>query len=171
MYGLGVAMTRFVALATVVAAVVLAGGCSSGHRTARTHPPAVASHTPSTDPRTVAAARAAQEAIDRQLSGDYTGAWETYTAAGKAAISKADFVRLQTACPPKSLNQRARVVDARLEDPNTAVVRVNLGGNIVARTLRYEGGTWLIEPSGGAMADFKLGVDQAIAKQKAAGNC
>jgi hypothetical protein len=46
-----------------------------------------------------------------------------------------------------------------------------VAGQVTARTMRNEGGHWLIEPSDSAMADFKLGVDQAIAKQKAAGNC
>jgi hypothetical protein len=171
MYGLRVTLTRFVAIVAITSAAGLAAGCSSGHRSERSGQPAVASHGPSTDPKVAAAARAAQDATDRQLSGDYAGAWETYTAAGKAAIGKADFVRLQTACPPKGLHQRARVVDGRLEDANTVVVRVNLSGGIAARTLRYEGGKWLIEPSDTAAADFKLGVDQAVAKKKAAGTC
>ena len=109
--------------------------------------------------------------MDRQLSGDYGGAWDTYTAAGKAAISRADFIRLQTACPPKSLNKQAKVVGARLDDANTAVIRLDVGGAVGARTMRYENGKWMLEPSEAALADFKLGVDPAIAKQKAAGTC
>jgi hypothetical protein len=119
----------------------------------------------------VAAAKVAVEAVNRQLSGDYAGAWELYTASGKAAISKDDFVRLQTACPPKSHGQQARALEGRLEDPDTAVIRVEVAGATAARTMRNEGGNWLIEPSDSAMADFKLGVDQAVAKEKAAGNC
>jgi hypothetical protein len=155
-------------LAVLAAVTVLLAGCSSGpqHR----QPAKTATHA-SNDPRTVAAAKAAVEAVDRQLSGDYAGAWELYTAAGKAAISKDDFVRLQTACPPKSRGQQARAVEGRLEDPNTAVIRIEVAGATAARTMRNEGGHWLIEPSDTAMADFKLGVDQAIAKQKAAGTC
>ena len=158
-------------LVLIAATVLVAGGCSTGSPRRGAHPPAAVSHAPSTDPRIAAAARAAQEAMNRQLSGDYGGAWDTYTAAGKAAISRADFVRLQTACPPKGLNQSARVVGARSQDANTVVARIEVAGATTARTMRYEGGTWLIEPSDTAMADFKLGVDQAIAKQKAAGTC
>jgi hypothetical protein len=156
-------------LAVLAAVTVLAAGCSSGpgHR----QPAKPATNAPSNDPRTVAAAKVAVEAVDRQLSGDYAGAWELYTASGKAAIGKDDFVRLQTACPPKSRGQRAKAVQGRLEDPNTAVIRIEVAGSTAARTMRNEGGHWLIEPSDTAMADFKLGVDQAIAKQKAAGTC
>jgi hypothetical protein len=157
----------------VLAAGTLVAGCSSHpqSRRPRAVPTTPASPKPSNDPRTVAAAKAAVEAEDRQLSGDYAGAWELYTASGKAAISKDDFVRLQTACPPKLHGQQARATEGRLEDPNTAVIRIEVAGQTTARTMRNEGGHWLIEPSDSAMADFKLGVDQAISKQKAAGNC
>jgi hypothetical protein len=161
-------------VATLAALAVLATGCSTHpqRRQPQAEPvPASTKPASSNDPRTVAAAKAAVEAVDRQLSGDYAGAWELYTAAGKAAISKDDFVRLQTACPPKSHGQQARATEGRLEDPNTAVIRIEVAGATAARTVRNEGGHWLIEPSDTALADFKLGVDQAIAKQKAAGTC
>jgi hypothetical protein len=156
--------------ATVTATAVLAAGCST-HPQRRQPQAGTPTHAPSNDPRTVAAAKVAVEAVNRQLSGDYAGAWELYTASGKAAISKDDFVRLQTACPPKAKGQQAKALEGRLEDPNTAVIRLQVAGETAARTLRNEGGHWLIEPSDSAMADFKLGVDQAIAKEKAAGNC
>ncbi len=158
------------AVVVLAAVAVLVTGCST-HPQRRPSRTAPTTHAPSNDPRTVAAAKTAVEAVDRQLSGDYAGAWELYTADGKAAISKDDFVRLQTACPPKSRGQQARALEGRLEDPNTAVIRIEVAGQTAARTMRYEDGRWLIEPSDSAMADFKLGVDQAIAKEKAAGNC
>jgi hypothetical protein len=166
-------MIRIRATGTALAVLVVStfvAGCGSSHPEPR---PRVAptTHVPSNDPRTVAAAKAAVEAVDRQLSGDYAGAWELYTAAGKAAISKDDFVRLQTACPPKDKGQQARALEGRLEDPNTAVIRLQVAGSTAARTMHNEGGQWLIQPSDSAMADFKLGVDQAIAKERAAGNC
>jgi hypothetical protein len=160
-------------LAILVTVTVLVAGCSTHpqRRPPRAATTTPATHPPSNDPRTVAAAKAAVEAVDRQLSGDYAGAWELYTAAGKAAISKEDFVRLNTACPPRSRGQQARATEGRLEDPNTAVIRIEVGGSTAARTMRNEGGHWLIEPSDTAMADFKLGVDQAVAKHKADGTC
>jgi hypothetical protein len=167
------ARATVVLLATVTAVGVLVAGCSTHPQPSRprTVPATPATPKSSNDPRTVAAAKVAVEAENRQLSGDYAGAWELYTAAGKAAISKDDFVRLQTACPPKLHGQQARATEGRLEDPNTAVIRVEVAGQTTARTMRNEGGHWLTEPSDSALADFKLGVDQAIAKQKAAGNC
>lgn len=170
------ARATVVLLASLTAAGALIAGCSSHPqphrpRTVPATPATPASPKPSNDPRTVAAAKAAVEAENRQLSGDYAGAWELYDAAGKAAISKDDFVRLQTACPPKLHGQQARATEGRLEDPNTAVIRIEVAGQTTARTMRNEGGHWLTEPSDSAMADFRLGVDQAISKQKAAGNC
>ena len=164
------ARAAFALLASVTVLAMLVAGCST-HPQRRQPQAAPTSHGPSNDPRTVAAAKVAVEAVNRQLAGDYAGAWELYTASGKAAISKDDFVRLQTACPPKSKGQQAKALEGRLEDPNTAVIRLEVGGATAARTMRNEGGKWLIEPSDSAMADFKLGVDQAIAKEKAAGNC
>ncbi len=160
-------------VAVLAALTVLAAGCSTHprQRQPRTVPATPATRAPSNDPRTVAAAKVAVGAVDRQLAGDYAGAWELYTADGKAAVSKDGFVRLQTACPPKAHGQQARALEGRLEDPNTAVIRVEVAGQTTARAMRNEGGQWHIEPSDSAMADFKLGVDQAIAKQKAAGNC
>jgi hypothetical protein len=157
---------RAAQVAVLLTASVLVAGCSSGHQ-----PAAPNTHGPTNDPRTVAAAKVAVEAVDRQLSGDYAGAWELYTTAGKAAISKDDFVRLQAACPPKDKGQQARALEGRLQDPNTAVIRLQVAGSTAARTLRNESGQWRIEPSDSAMADFKLGVDQAITKERAAGNC
>ncbi|HKT06122.1 MAG TPA: hypothetical protein VJT31_41985 [Rugosimonospora sp.] len=118
-----------------------------------------------------AASVAAQQAVDRYASGDYAGAWETYTEAGQKAISKADFVKFNTECPPKFLHSTATVTGVQLKSLNTAVVGVTIGGQQAQYLLMFERGQWRLQPSAAAMANFKLGVAKAVQKEKAAGAC
>jgi hypothetical protein len=152
------------------AALVLAvpAGCSGG-TSARPGRNAPAADSTATAVR--AARAAAQEAFDRYSSGDYAGAWETYTDEGRAEISQANFVAFNTRCPPKILHHKASVVGVRLENPTTAVARVQIGQTLTAYTLRYERDHWRVQPSADAAAMWKLGVDQAVEKAKAAGLC
>src|ERR1700712_712417 len=47
------------------------------------------------EPKTIDGAKeAAQTVFDRFAGGDFAGAWDMYTAAGKKAISQADYVKL-----------------------------------------------------------------------------
>ncbi len=161
-------MGRVMVSRTVAAAALLlatAAGCSSGHN--RPTPRAASSAQAAAH----SAGVAAQEAFDRYSSGDFAGAWETYTDEGRAAISQDDFVKFNTECPPKILHNKVSVVGARLENSTTAVVRVRSGETLTAYTLRYERGHWRLQPSPDATALWKLGVDKAVAQEKAAGRC
>jgi hypothetical protein len=124
------------------------------------------------DDKSAKAARAAaQEAFDRYSSGDYAGAWETYTDEGHATISKADFVSFNDQCPPKIRDKKVSVVSARLENSTTAVVRLRAGDSLTAYTFRYQHGHWRVQPSADATAMWKLGVTKAVEKAKASGLC
>lgn len=132
--------------------------------------PAAPTSTSTTQPKTEAAATAAaQEAFDRYTAGDFAGAWEMYTAAGRAAVSKADYVRLNTTCP-KLQGIQVKIVATRVEG-DTATVRIQLGPLVDSYVMNYEAGQWLLEPTAAAMADYNQGVDKIIASRKAAKSC
>jgi hypothetical protein len=143
------------AVVLVTALGLAAAGCSGGAE----------------DKSAKAARAAAQEAFDRYSSGDYGGAWETYTDEGRAAISKADFVSFNDQCPPKIRDKKVSVVSTRLENSTTAVARLRAGDSLTAYTLRYQHGHWRLQPSADATAMWRLGVAKAVAKAKASGLC
>lgn len=122
------------------------------------------------EPRTVEAARSVVElSFDRYMGGDYAGAWDLYSAEGKAAISRSEYVRLLTACPPTKLPYE--IVSARLESEDRAVVVVKLLGVAQSYESRYEDAAWRLQPRKEGLAEFALGVDAAVAKRKARGGC
>jgi hypothetical protein len=109
---------------------------------------------------------AAQEAFDRYVAGDFAGTWQMYTAAGRAAVTQADYVRLSTACPGLQ-HTKVTIAKVRIEG-DKATVRIELGQMADSYILDYQGGQWLIEPSAFALAEYKQGIDKAIAARKAA---
>lgn len=149
-------------------AVVPSTGSASGTPSA---PSAWPAPEPSpTEPATLAAAKtAAQEAFDRWMSGDFAGAYDMYSAAGKKAVTQADYVRYNTTCPPDFA--RADIVGGRMERPGRAVVRFDVGVGQVSYTVVHEGGRWLLVPSRAAAANWKMGVTAAIKQAKADGVC
>lgn len=112
---------------------------------------------------------AAQEAFDRYASSDFAGAWQMYTAAGRAAVTQADYVRLNTACPGL---QRVQVhISAVRIEGDRATVRMQVGSLVDSYVLGYEGGAWLVEPTAEALANYRRGIDKTIAAMKAAKAC
>jgi hypothetical protein len=172
-----VTVSRTVALlAAACALTATAAGCSGPKANQNLPKPPVVyptrlAHSPSVSPAVRAAATAAQEAFDRYAAGDYAGAWETYTAEGQKAITKADFVKFNTACPPSFLHSTPKVVGLRLESITEAVARIQIGSTVAAYTLKFESQHWRVQPSDQALATWKQGVDKAIEKEKAAGKC
>ena len=126
---------------------------------------------PSVEPRTLDAAKAlAQREGDAYAAGDWAGAWDLFTKAGKAAISRADYVRLHTTC--KTLTGPAMTVKLiRAEGPDKAVVVYERLGFTFSYTLVYEDGQWRFQPDDEAMAGYAMGVDKLIADKTAAGTC
>jgi hypothetical protein len=132
---------------------------------------AVAGCSSDEDKSAKAARTAAQKAFDKYSSGDYAGAWETYTDEGQAAISKADFVSFNDQCPPKIRDKKISVTGARLANSRTALAQVRVGDAQSTYTLRYEHGHWRLQPSADATAMWRLGVTKAVAQAKASGQC
>ena len=107
--------------------------------------------------------------FDRFSGGDFAGAWEMYTAKGKQAISKADYVKLNQACSRKGL--AISLTSARMEGTDKAVVIAKQLVAAQSYTMAYEGNAWKLEPAPEGLALYAKGAAQAIAAQKKAGTC
>ena len=122
------------------------------------------------EPKTIDGARsAAQTVFDRFSGGDFAGAWDMYTAAGKAAISQADYVKLNQACSRKGL--AIQLTSARMDGTDRAIVIAKQLVAAQSYTMVYEDNSWKLEPAKEGLTLYKLGADKAIAAQKKAGTC
>ena len=122
------------------------------------------------EPKTVEGARAAAQTVfDRFSGGDFAGAWDMYTAAGKQAISKDDYVKLNEACSRKGL--AIQLTSARMEGTDRAIVIAKQLVAAQSYTMVYEGDGWKLEPAKEGLALYKQGAAKAIAAQKKAGTC
>lgn len=148
-----------------VSALGLGAACSddktAGH-------PAQAAGGP--EPKTLDGAKlAAQTVFDRFAGGDFAGAWDMYTATGKQAISKADYVELNQVCSRKGL--AIQLTSARMDGPDRAVVIAKQLAAAQSYTMRYEATAWKLEPAPAGLALYQQGAVKAIAAQKKAGTC
>jgi hypothetical protein len=122
------------------------------------------------EPKTIEGAKsAAQTVFDRFSGGDFAGAWDMYTAAGKAAITKDDYVKLNQACSRKGL--AIQLTSARMEGADKAIVIAKQLVAAQSYTMVYEKDAWKLEPAKEGLALYKLGAVKAIAAQKKAGTC
>jgi hypothetical protein len=160
---------RFTALALASAATItFASACSDDSEEPAGNSAAAAAGGP--EQKTLDGAKnAAQTVFDRFSGGDFAGAWEMYTAAGKQSISKDDYVKLNQACSRKGL--AIQLTSARMEGTDKAIVIAKQLVAAQSYTMVYEGDAWKLEPAKEGLALYKLGAEKAIAAQKKAGTC
>jgi hypothetical protein len=160
---------RFGALALATAtALTFSAACSSDDDAPAGNAAAAADTGP--ESKTVEGAKsAAQTMFDRFSGGDFAGAWDMYTAAGKASISQEDYVKLNEACSRKGI--AIQLTSARLDGPDKAVVIAKQLVAAQSYTMAYENGSWKLSPAPAGLALYKLGAVRAIAAQKKAGTC
>lgn len=122
------------------------------------------------EPKTIDGAKeAAQTVFDRFAGGDFAGAWDMYTAAGKKAISQADYVKLNQVCSRKGLS--IQLTSARMDGPDRAIVIAKQLVAAQSYTMEYENGAWKLAPAKEGLALYAQGATKAIAAQKKAGTC
>jgi hypothetical protein len=161
-------LRRLGALALTAAAALIFTSACSGDDEAPAGNSAQAAAGP--EAKTVDGAKAAAQTVfDRFAGGDFAGAWEMYTAAGKQAITKNDYVKLNEACSRKGL--AIQLTSARLEGPDRAVVIAKQLVAAQSYTMVYEAGSWRLEPAKEGLMLYKQGAAKAIAAQKKAGTC
>ena len=161
---------RLGALALIAAAAVsLTTACSDDKEPAPAGNAAAAA-AGGPQPKTIDGAKAAAQTVfDRFSGGDFAGAWDMYTDAGKQAITKADYVKLNTACSRKGL--AITLSSARMEGADRAVVIAKQLVAAQSYTMVYEKDSWKLEPAKEGLALYAKGADKAIAAQKKAGTC
>src|SRR3954452_15526185 len=72
------------------------------------------------EPKTIEGAKAAAQTVfDRFSGGDFAGAWDMYNAAGKSAITKADYVKLNETCSRKGL--AIQLTSARMDGHDRSI--------------------------------------------------
>lgn len=160
--------------ATAVSGAVIAvavTGCSP-QRTADA--PATTASTTSASvaaqPKTLeAATTAAREKSDRFASGDFSGEWLLFSKQVRDAISQSDYVTYAKACSKNGLP--VGVTGVRMEGTGKAIVRLEVLGFQDARTMVYEDGQWVQEPTDKMANDLGKPVQQWIADTKAQGSC
>ncbi|MEV4280974.1 hypothetical protein [Actinoplanes xinjiangensis] len=160
-----------VALAAV-ATLTLAAACTeeTPEPEPAGNPAAAAAEAGGPQPKTLDGAKAAAQIVfDRFSGGDFAGAWDMYTAAGKKAISKDDYVKLNTACSRKGL--AIQLTSARMEGADKAVVIAKQLVAAQSYTMVYEQDAWKLEPAKEGLSLYKMGATKAIAAQKKAGTC
>lgn len=112
--------------------------------------------------------KAAQEQADRYTSGDYGGAWDMWTDDAKEAFSRDDYIALNEACG--TAGAPLEVSSVRINGDG-ATVRLALGDFEQAYSMKFEDGEWRWQPTEENMDRYALGVDAAIADEKAEGLC
>jgi hypothetical protein len=159
---------RNLVVTAVLAAGLAVAACQGGHKASGGlgSPP---------DPHTDAAVRAvATETFTRYTATDFAGAWQFYDAAGKTAISQADYVRLNETCPSLAAHRSFTVGDIRIEG-DTATVRITIMVGITSLSDSYvfhlESDGWRIAPTATALIDYRRGVDATVAARRKAGTC
>ncbi|MCA2214845.1 hypothetical protein [Jidongwangia harbinensis] len=151
-----------------LAVLTFSAGCSDDEPAPAGNAAAAAVDGP--EPKTIEGAKAAAQTVfDRFSGGDFAGAWDMYTARGKQAISKDDYVKLNTACARKGL--AIQLSSARMEGTDKAVVIAKQLVAAQSYTMVYEGDAWKLEPAKEGLALYAKGVTRAIAIQKRAGTC
>ena len=151
-----------------VAALSFSTACSGDDKAPAGNAAAAAAGGP--EPKTIEGAKvAAQTVFDRFSGGDFAGAWDMYTAAGKKAISKEDYVKLNQVCSRKGL--AIQLTSARMDGPDKAVVIAKQLVAAQSYTMVYEGNAWKLAPAQEGLALYSQGAAKAIAAQRKAGTC
>jgi hypothetical protein len=151
------AMARLRIAAYAIALTFALAGCHG----AGTSPVQPTGNLPSSKPRipqpapsVVGAEKAAQRAFDALAAGNYAEAWQLYTDAGRAAISQADFVRLNTACPgPRPLIASVDMASGRMVAPDKALIVATVAGVTATYAMDYQAGA-LVHRAEPATADL-----------------
>jgi hypothetical protein len=159
---------RLGALALIAtAALTFAAGCSGDDDAPAGNAVAAAG---GPEPKTIEGARAAAQTVfDRFSGGDFAGAWDMYTEAGKKAITKDDYVKLNEVCSRKGL--AIQLTSARMDGSDHAIVIAKQLVAAQSYTMVYENNAWKLEPAKEGLALYKLGAARAIAAQKKSGTC
>ncbi|ACU72110.1 hypothetical protein Caci_3203 [Catenulispora acidiphila DSM 44928] len=164
----GRALGWWVLLAAVVVVVAVNAALANWSRGSTSHGSASASAV--SGPSMVRARSVATQEFGLLSGGGWGQAWGLWSAAGKAALSEADFVQLNTECRP-ALGEPYIVDLATDLDATTVRIEWHQGSTTGSGTVVYEGGAWKFQPNAQTLAAYRGGVVTVVAERKAAGEC
>ena len=121
-------------------------------------------------PSMVRARSVATQEFGLMSGGGWGQAWALWSAAGQAAMSEADFVRLNTECRP-ALGEPYVVDSATDVDTTDVKIAWHQGSTTGTSTVLFEGGAWRFQPDAQTLAAYRSGVAAVVAERKAAGGC
>lgn len=133
------------------------------------------SPTPSGEPRTYDAAKAAVDKMDAAAkAGDGATEWDMLTAAGQATMTRDDYIKVVKSCP-KLVASNPTLSIALDAGGSSATVKAaappEQGGQPYEWKLIYENGHWKHQPSDAAMSWMGLGADKALTMLRNGGYC
>jgi hypothetical protein len=109
----------------------------------------------------LAGARAvAEEQVRRYTGRDYAGAWDLWSARGRRALSRYDYVRLSNACAGLV---ELSVESVRADGARRAVARLRRVGGTVDYPLVREAGRWRWQPAADDLRSYRAGVEALVA--------
>lgn len=163
-----------VAVAVVGANAVLARGSAShggaSGLSARSGSSGGSGSSGESGPSMVRARSVATQEFGLLAGGGWAQAWALWSAAGQAAMSEADFVRLNTECRP--VVGEPYVVDSATDaDATDVTVAWHQGSTTGSSTVVFQGGAWRFQPDAQTLAAYRGGVAAVVAERKAAGAC
>ncbi|MFE0464972.1 hypothetical protein ACFW1A_37535 [Kitasatospora sp. NPDC058965] len=154
---------RGAVLAAMAAVLLPTAGCGTGSRA-----PSAAPVAP--QPQTLQAEAVARQEFGLLAGGGWASAWGLWPAGAQQAIGQDDFVRLNTECKPQLGTPYLVDRSTKLDDV-TVRVDWHRDAQTGSNTVVYQDGKWRFVPDDGALADYRLGVDQLVQRRRAAGDC
>ncbi|MHA6765493.1 hypothetical protein [Streptacidiphilus sp. PAMC 29251] len=121
-------------------------------------------------PQSLQADSVASEEFGLLAGAGWAQAWDLWSDSAHQVIARADFVRLNTECRP--VVGVPYVIDKSTTlDQATVRVDWHRADSHGSNTLVYRAGRWQFVPDAGSLADYRLGVDRLVQRQRAAGSC
>lgn len=121
-------------------------------------------------PSMVRAKSLATQEFGLMSGGGWSQAWALWSTAAQAAMSEADFVRLNTECRPM-LGEPYVVDSATGVDAADVKIAWHQGSTTGSSTVVFEGAAWRFQPDAQTLAAYRSGVAAVVAERKAAGEC
>jgi hypothetical protein len=167
-------MRRTVGAMIGAAVLVLVAGCESVAGGPDVTPaPGAPQAGPTRSPLNVnvaAALQAADQEFKALTAGDWTGAWQLWTDTSKRQVPLNVFVAANKACP--AALKKAYALQDVVPINNELIELTFRRGDIVEHgALRAVKGRWGFEPGAASLVEYANGVDAAVDKRKADGQC
>lgn len=122
------------------------------------------------EPKTEDGAKAAaQNEFDAYSAGDWGGTWDLWTAEGKAAFSRDDYIALHNEC--KTITGLPMTIKNVRMEGDRAIVRVERMSFLMSYTMRYQDNAWRFQPTVEDIVGYTKGRTALITEKKQAGTC